>query len=224
MKNIKITMLAASLALAPAAWGSGSEHAGSQSEHSGHEEGMIHAVGDHHSKKAHGGMAKGHGEMVDKSGHIGLEKIRGSFLGTGTVTKVKDKGGVLVIQHGNINGLMKAMTMPFTMENKKLAKGIKKGDRIEFRLVKGGKWYIVDALRELAPQFYGEGEIVEIKEKGKVFVLDHDDIEGAMDAMTMPFTLKDKKIGKSFEKGDEVKFTLEKDGERFVIVGLEDAE
>ena len=65
------------------------------------------------------------------------------------------------------------------------------------------------------PQSYDAvGMIKGIKSEGRVLVIDHEAIEGFMDAMTMPFSLDSVKLGKGLKTGDKVAFTLtEKDGD-----------
>jgi Cu/Ag efflux protein CusF len=53
------------------------------------------------------------------------------------------------------------------------------------------------------------GVIEGFQSEGKVIILKHQKIEGFMDAMTMGFELKDAALGKGFNKGDKVAFSLE---------------
>jgi len=52
------------------------------------------------------------------------------------------------------------------------------------------------------------GVIVGVKSDGRVLVVDHEKIEGFMDAMQMPFELDDAKLGAGLKKGDTVRFTV----------------
>ncbi len=62
--------------------------------------------------------------------------------------------------------------------------------------------------------FHGVGVIKAVKSEGRVLVIDHQKIEGFMDAMEMPFALESASLAKGLKVGDTVSFTLtEKVGE-----------
>jgi protein SCO1/2 len=65
--------------------------------------------------------------------------------------------------------------------------------------------------------YTGRGKIQAFQSDGKVVVLEHGPIAGFMEAMTMPFELKDPALGKAFKKGDVVDFSLEA-GEQGAVV------
>ncbi|HTB22573.1 MAG TPA: copper-binding protein [bacterium] len=70
------------------------------------------------------------------------------FHGRGVVIEIKDKGAVLVIEHEDIPGLMKAMTMPFELADPSLSKGVKVGDTIRFTLEHKGHFWPIIALKK----------------------------------------------------------------------------
>jgi protein SCO1/2 len=54
----------------------------------------------------------------------------------------------------------------------------------------------------------------------RIFI-DHDDIPGLMEAMSMAFEPEDPKMFTGLAPGDEVRFTLRKKGERLLLVAIE---
>ena len=52
-------------------------------------------------------------------------------------------------------------------------------------------------------------------------IIDHEHIPGLMEAMTMAFEPEDAKLFNALAPGDQVRFTVRKDGERLVLVGIE---
>lgn len=48
----------------------------------------------------------------------------------GTIKSVSEDGKTIVIAHEEIKGFMKAMTMPFTLPDATMGKGLKAGDRV----------------------------------------------------------------------------------------------
>lgn len=54
---------------------------------------------------------------------------------TGTIKDIKGDGSTLVIAHEEIKGFMKAMTMPFTLSDPALGKGLSVGDRVSLSFV-----------------------------------------------------------------------------------------
>jgi Cu/Ag efflux protein CusF len=66
---------------------------------------------------------------------------------TGVVVEVRP--GVLVIQHQDFPGFMKAMTMPFELADTGLAQGIAPGDKVAFTLTKTGQGYPLTAIQKL---------------------------------------------------------------------------
>ena len=65
--------------------------------------------------------------------------------GEGVVLQTDD--GRIVIEHGDIPGVMKAMTMEFEIDPD-LLKDVKSGDRVSFTVAAEGGRYHVTAIRE----------------------------------------------------------------------------
>ncbi|MCI0379096.1 MAG: copper-binding protein [Gemmataceae bacterium] len=63
----------------------------------------------------------------------------------GKVVAVDADKKKVTLDHDDIPGLMKAMEMPFAVENAKVLEGIKAGDQVHGKLkVKGGDYIIVE--------------------------------------------------------------------------------
>jgi Cu/Ag efflux protein CusF len=70
--------------------------------------------------------------------------------GEGVVLQAHDDGRI-VIEHGDIPGVMKAMTMEFEIDPALLA-GIESGDRVAFALeYKGGRYQVVEIREQAEP-------------------------------------------------------------------------
>ncbi len=65
------------------------------------------------------------------------------------------------------------------------------------------------------------GVIEHIDDNGKTLVIHHQEFPGFMDAMTMPFALKDPAMSKGLKAGDEVEFTIQKTETGYPIVRIE---
>jgi Cu/Ag efflux protein CusF len=59
-----------------------------------------------------------------------------------------------------------------------------------------------------------------IPKLGAIF-LTHEAMPGLMEAMTMGFEVEDPKLLDGLAAGDPVRFTVRRDGERLVLVGIE---
>ncbi|PCI37166.1 MAG: hypothetical protein COB53_07340 [Elusimicrobia bacterium] len=67
------------------------------------------------------------------------------------------------------------------------------------------------------------GVVKSVRSEGRVLVVDHEDIPGFMEAMTMPFTVEDPDLTKSLKPGDKIEFTIEEKGGDWPITKLEKA-
>ena len=70
-----------------------------------------------------------------------------SGTGKGTVVTVDAAQGEITLDHGDIPGIMKGMTMTFPVADKKLLDGVAPGARVEFDVKLQGKDIIVTAIR-----------------------------------------------------------------------------
>lgn len=78
----------------------------------------------------------------------------GEWDASGVVREVYADEAQLKIEHGEIEGLMPAMTMSFDVADPALLEGLAPGDYVEFRLRRDGQRYAIVALR--APAAEGE--------------------------------------------------------------------
>lgn len=65
------------------------------------------------------------------------------------------------------------------------------------------------------------GKVVSLDLEKKRVTVDHEEIKGYMDAMTMPFPVRDERMLAEMESGDSVKGTLVIDGDRYWLEGIE---
>lgn len=159
-----------------------------------------------------------------------------TFEGEGTVVAVKPRQGMVVIAHDEIAGLMGAMTMAFKTSSADQIQTAKPGKRVRFTLDAMGRTLRgVTAIDEsggdhamimpasakhaagktmpmakaAGTHVKGRGKIVaKIAARGQL-VIDHGDLPGYMDAMTMGFGLMHPKLIDSVAEGDEVRFTVD---------------
>ena len=75
------------------------------------------------------------------------ESAQSPHLGRGVVVEVKRAENQVVLDHEEIPGVMKAMTMGFDVARPALLDGIETGQAVEFELVYENGRYSVSALR-----------------------------------------------------------------------------
>jgi Cu/Ag efflux protein CusF len=71
-----------------------------------------------------------------------------------------------------------------------------------------GRWLVQGVVRVVAPEI------------NRIFI-EHGDIPGLMEAMTMAFEPEDPKILNGLAPGDQVHFTVQKKGDRLTLVAIE---
>jgi Cu/Ag efflux protein CusF len=86
--------------------------------------------GSHPSEMAERGM---HGS------HSSEQESQQTFVGEGKVIAVVPSSGQLVVDHGEIKGLMEAMTMGYRIDPPSLLEGLQAGDTIRFTINKQNK-------------------------------------------------------------------------------------
>jgi uncharacterized cupredoxin-like copper-binding protein len=72
-------------------------------------------------------------------GHGGKPPAAGPFEGKGTVIAVVPESGEIVLDHGEIKGLMGAMTMGYPVASEALLKGLNPGDTVKFKIDPSGQ-------------------------------------------------------------------------------------
>jgi len=63
--------------------------------------------------------------------------------GSGIVVSIDAPHGKVVLDHGQVPGVMGAMKMSFQVANPRLLEGIEPGDRVEFEIEHAGGQYLV---------------------------------------------------------------------------------
>lgn len=71
------------------------------------------------------------------------------------------------------------------------------------------------------PQGAGEGMVKMLDRKGGMLTLQHGKVSGVMPAMTMGYRVADPKQMEGLKPGDRVRFTMEKQGDEFVLTHVE---
>jgi Cu(I)/Ag(I) efflux system membrane protein CusA/SilA len=64
------------------------------------------------------------------------------------------------------------------------------------------------------------GTVKGFQAEGRVVILEHDKIEGFMDAMTMGFELADAKLGQGLKVGDKISATLTVGQDTYILTEL----
>lgn len=67
----------------------------------------------------------------------------------------------------------------------------------------------------------GTGEVKKLDAQRAMVMLKHGDVPGVMPAMTMGYRAADPKQLEGIKAGDKVRFTLEKQGDEFVLTHIE---
>ena len=70
-----------------------------------------------------------------------------SGTGSGTVVSIDPPRGKVVLDHGQVPGVLGATRMSFQVANPRLLEGIELGDRIEFQFEHAAGQYLVMAIR-----------------------------------------------------------------------------
>ncbi len=72
-----------------------------------------------------------------------------TYEATGTIINIE--GEYVLIDHGDIEGFMDAMTMTFPVTDVALLEGLEKGTRVTFRVVVDGASYEIDRIEPKDP-------------------------------------------------------------------------
>lgn len=73
-----------------------------------------------------------------------------TYEATGTIINIE--GEYVLIDHGDIEGFMDAMTMTFPVTDVALLEGFEKGTRVTFRVVVDGASYEIDRIEPKDPR------------------------------------------------------------------------
>jgi len=75
-----------------------------------------------------------------------------TYDGVGVVKSVAPEMERVIVDHEEIPGFMRAMTMPFLVDNPSLLEGIEPGDSIAFHLERKGQYYKITRIETTGTQ------------------------------------------------------------------------
>ena len=133
----------------------------------------------------------------------------------------------IVVEHGEIKGFMDAMTMGYRVDPPSLLEGLKSGDKVRFtidvpkkaivKIEKGPD--LAAAATKQAPTppaaaaqqktVVGEGKVLATVPNSNQIVVEHGEIKGFMEAMTMGYPVDPPSLLEGLKFGDKVRFTID---------------
>ena len=152
-----------------------------------------------------------------------------SVVADGKVITTVPNASQIVVEHGEIKGFMDAMTMGYRVDPPSLLDGLKSGDKVRFTIdvpkkaiVKIEKGQVLAATTspqqeqgsraaEAGPQkmIVAEGKVVATVPNASQIVVEHGEIKGFMDAMTMGYRVDPPSLLEGLKFGDKVRFTID---------------
>jgi Cu(I)/Ag(I) efflux system periplasmic protein CusF len=151
-----------------------------------------------------------------------------TVVGEGKVVATVPNASQIVVDHDEIKGFMDAMTMGYRVEPPSLLEGLKSGDKVRFTIdvlkkaiVKIEKGPLLVAAEPQKGQgspptkagaqqtVVGEGKVVATVPNASQIVVDHEEIKGFMEAMTMGYRVDPPSLLEGLKFGDKVRFTID---------------
>ena len=152
-----------------------------------------------------------------------------TVIGDGKVVATVPNASQIVVEHGEIKGFMDAMTMGYRVDPPSLLEGLKSGDKVRFTIdvpkkaiVKIEKGPVLTAgmspqqaqeprAAETGPQktVVGEGKVIATVPNANQIVVEHGEIKGFMEAMTMGYPVDPPSLLEGLKFGDKVRFTID---------------
>jgi Cu(I)/Ag(I) efflux system periplasmic protein CusF len=152
-----------------------------------------------------------------------------SVVGEGKVVATVPNASQIVVEHDEIKGFMEAMTMGYRVDPPTLLEGLKQGDKIRFTIdvpkkaiVKIEKGPVLSAAMspkqgqesraaEAGPQktVVAEGKVIATVPNASQIVVEHGEIKGFMEAMTMGYRVEPAALLEGLKSGDKVRFTID---------------
>ncbi|MBF8254127.1 MAG: copper-binding protein [Deltaproteobacteria bacterium] len=152
-----------------------------------------------------------------------------SVVADGKVITTVPNASQIVVEHGEIKGFMDAMTMGYRVDPPSLLDGLKSGDKVRFTIdvpkkaiVKIEKGQVLAATTspqqeqgsraaEAGPQkmIVAEGKVVATVPNASQIVVEHGEIKGFMEAMTMGYRVDPPSLLEGLKFGDKVRFTID---------------
>jgi Cu/Ag efflux protein CusF len=152
-----------------------------------------------------------------------------TVVADGKVIATVPNASQIVVEHGEIKGFMDAMTMGYRVEPPSLLEGLKSGDKVRFTIdvpkkaiVKIEKGPVLAAATSPQPAqgsgaagaepqktVVGEGKVVATVPNSSQIVVEHGEIKGFMEAMTMGYPVDPPSLLEGLKFGDKVRFTID---------------
>ena len=151
-----------------------------------------------------------------------------TVVGEGKVIATVPNASQIVVDHEEIKGFMEAMTMGYRVDPPSLLEGLKFGDKVRFTIdvpkkaiVKIEKGPLLAAAEPQQGQgspppkageqktVVGEGKVVATVPNASQIVVDHAEIKGFMEAMTMGYRVDPPSLLEGLKFGDKVRFTID---------------
>ena len=165
-----------------------------------------------------------HGEGTEQTAQSGQ-----TVVGDGKVVATIPNASQIVVDHEEIKGFMDAMTMGYRVEPPSLLEGLKQGDKVRFTIdvpkkaiVKIEKGPVLAAATSPQPAqgagaagagtqktVVGEGKVVATVPNSSQIVVEHGEIKGFMEAMTMGYPVDPPSLLEGLKFGDKVRFTID---------------
>jgi Cu/Ag efflux protein CusF len=150
-------------------------------------------------------------------------------VGEGKVVATVPNAGQIVVEHDEIKGFMEAMTMGYRVDPPTLLEGLKQGDEVRFtidvpkkaiiKIEKGPALAAATSPQqgqgsrptEAAGQktVVGEGKVIATVPSASQIVVEHGEIKGFMEAMTMGYRVDPPTLLEGLKQGDKVRFTID---------------
>jgi Cu/Ag efflux protein CusF len=152
-----------------------------------------------------------------------------TVVADGKVVTTVPNASQIIVEHGEIKGFMDAMTMGYRVDPPSLLEGLKSGDKVSFTIdvpkkaiVKIEKGPVLAATTSPqqeqgsraaetdAPKtVVGEGKVVATVPSSNQIVVEHGEIKGFMEAMTMGYPVDPPSLLEGLKFGDKVRFTID---------------
>jgi Cu/Ag efflux protein CusF len=165
-------------------------------------------------------------EAHAQSGEGGGQK---TVVGEGKVIATVPNASQIVVEHEEIKGFMEAMTMGYRVEPPSLLEGLKSGDKVRFtidvpkkaivKIEKGQALAAATGQQQGQPPpaaqqggqktVVGEGKVIATVPSANQIVVEHGEIKGFMEAMTMGYPVDPPSLLEGLKQGDKVRFTID---------------
>ncbi|HEU4340147.1 MAG TPA: copper-binding protein [Candidatus Binatia bacterium] len=153
-----------------------------------------------------------------------------TVVGEGKVVATVPNAGQIVVDHEEIQGFMEAMTMGYRVDPPSLLEGLKQGDKVRFtidvprkaivKIEKGPALAAVPSAQKgqgspageqsgAQKTVVGEGKVIATVPNASQIVVEHGEIKGFMEAMTMGYRVDPPSLMEGLKSGDTVRFTID---------------